>query len=340
MFRYKLRGSAAGLGLILLLGCGVGPGHAADGYATRSDVRSYIDRLVSEHGFSQGYLNQLLLNANHREDIIAKISRPAERVWTWGKYKAHLVDERRIAEGLAFWRQHDATLRRAEQQYGVAPEYILAILGIETRYGSVTGSYPVIDALMTLGFDYPPRSSFFRKELTEFLMLTREEGKDPRDITGSYAGAMGYGQFIPSSYRHYAVDFDADGVRDIWSNPVDAIGSIANYLAEHDWRGTHPVALPVSISRPLDGDVANTQLPLKHTVGELVSLGVVLPDTALSASLPARVYELQGAHDTEHWLVLHDFYVITRYNHSHLYALAVHHIAEAIKRRSTGMASL
>ena len=302
----------------------------ADSYQQREDVQAYKTELVAQHGFEEAELEALFNRAQRRDDILEKISRPAERVWTWARYKKHLVDEARIQAGIEFYRDHRETLMAASQAYGVAPHVIVAILGIETRYGQVKGSYPVLDSLFTLGFDYPPRSKFFRKELTEFLLLAREEGKDPTQITGSYAGAMGYGQFIPSSYRYYAVDFDEDGVRDIWDNRVDAIGSIANYFAKHKWQGAQPTAIRVEAPEGLpEGLVDNRKLDLLHTVADLQRAGVDTQD--LSPELKARLYRVEGEEGTEYWVALHDFYVITRYNRSHLYALAVHHLAEAIK---------
>ena len=297
----------------------------------RDDVKAYIAELSSEHGFSVTELERMFAAVQIRDDIIEKISRPAERVWTWGRYKSHLVDPARVAAGIEFGREHKATLERAHAEYGVAPEVVLAILGIETRFGRITGSYGVVEALTTLGFAYPPRAKFFKKELTEFLILAREEGKDPLSLQGSYAGAMGYGQFIPSSSRHYSVDFDGDGLRDIWSNPVDAIGSIANYFARHRWSGEQQPAMPVTVTA--DHSLSfDTGLNLDHTVAELQANGMVLPaDTQLAGDLKARIYQVEGANGVEHWLALHDFYVITRYNRSHLYALAVHHLAQDIK---------
>ncbi len=303
-------------------------------YAQRADIAEYIAQLSEQHGFQHAALQQMFAEVRQRQDIIERISKPAERVWTWARYRNHLVDEPRVEQGVAFWAAHQATLERAAQAYGVAPHYIVAILGIETRYGQVTGSFPVLDALTTLGFDYPPRAKFFRKELTEFLLLAREEGKDPRQLTGSYAGAMGYGQFIPSSYRHYAVDFDADGVRDIWRNPVDAIGSVANYFARHRWRGNGPVAVPVTLADATLASMANASLELRHTVAELQARGVQIPDSVqLQPSAKAALYKLDAADGDEYWLGLHDFYVITRYNRSHMYAMAVHQLAERIQRQ-------
>jgi membrane-bound lytic murein transglycosylase B len=312
------------------------PGQAQvqDGVLGRDDVQRYIDSLTRDHDFDRPALETLFGQMEIQDEILQKISKPAEKVWTWGRYKKHLVDAKRVSEGVEFWRTHKAALERAEETYGVAPEVVLAILGIETRYGRITGKYPVAQALTTLGFGYPPRAKFFRKELTEFLLLAREEDKDPAELLGSYAGAMGYGQFISSSYRHYAVDFDEDGLRDIWHNPVDAIGSIANYFARHKWQGTKPVAMQVAC-KACDNASFDTGIKLNSTVGELRKMGVTLTtvqsaqvEDGLSAKLFAVVAEDA---QLEYWLVLHDFYVITRYNHSHLYALAVHHIAQAIK---------
>lgn len=306
---------------------------AQSDYLERPAVTDFIDQMQTEHAYDPQALRQLFAQTAHRADIIEKISKPAERVWTWGRYKGHLVDDARIQAGIEFGRQHWSTLLAAEQEYGVAPEIVLAILGIETRYGQITGSYPVFESLVTLGFDYPPRAKFFRSELEQFLLLAREEGKDPLTLNGSYAGAMGYGQFISSSYRHYAVDFDDDGVRDIWQNPVDAIGSIANYFRQHRWHGEHPRAIQVSLATDAQIEFG-TGLKLNQTVGSLREAGVSLPESLsdLDDGLAARIYRLQYDDDTpdEYWVALEDFYVITRYNRSHLYAMAVHHIAERI----------
>ena len=332
---YRLAAAVGLFGCLVLGASHAETGEHARPYDERMDVAAYLDTLSRDHGFERSQLQVWFAEVAQRQDIIERISRPAEKVWSWAKYRDHLVDEARIDQGLVFWSAHGATLDRAWQEYGVAPEYVVAILGIETRYGRVTGSFPVLDALTTLGFDYPPRATFFRKELTQFLLLAREEGKDPRTLTGSYAGAMGFGQFIPSSYRHYAVDFDADGVRDIWQNPVDAIGSVANYFARHRWRGTGPVALPAQVENDEAAALANRSLELRHTVGELSGLGIHLAADAqqVPAAAKAALFKLDGAAGDEYWLGLHDFHVITRYNRSHMYAMAVHQLAQAIKQR-------
>ena len=299
-------------------------------YAEREAVQAYIAELVAEHGFEADALNALFAQAELRTDIIERISKPAEKVWTWGRYKNLLVDDARIQAGAEFWREHADAFAMAEADYGVAPEYIVAILGIETRYGEFRGAWRVLDALMTLGFDYPPRAAFFKKELTQFLLLAREEGKDPATLMGSYAGAMGYGQFIPSSYRSYAIDFDGDGVRDIWENVDDAIGSIANYFVRHKWRGEGPVALALDDPEDKLRSIANQGLKLRHTVADVRALGIAVPAEVANEARVAA-YVLEGNEGDERWLGFHDFYAITRYNHSHLYALAVEHLARGIR---------
>jgi membrane-bound lytic murein transglycosylase B len=324
----------AGLCVAWLIGasaCGAEP--QLPTYEGREEVNAYIQELVAKHDFDAQWLQQAFAQAHFRQDIVDRISRPAEKTWSWGRYKSHLVDASRIDKGVEFWRAHRTTLARAEEVYGVAAEYIVAILGIETRYGTIKGGFPVLDALSTLGFDYTPRAKFFRKELTEFLLLAREEGKDPAALSGSYAGAMGYGQFIPSSFRNYAVDFDGDGLRDIWDNPVDAIGSIANYFARHKWSGKYPVALLVAESAAQDDErldsLVNKKLALHKDVSTFIAAGLDVPEN-VAGDLAAGLFKFDADTHTEYWLVLPDFYVITRYNHSQLYALAVHQLAQAI----------
>jgi membrane-bound lytic murein transglycosylase B len=297
-------------------------------YSERQDVRAYVADLVSEHGFDEEELLALFRQAERKDQILESIARPAERTLEWHEYRQIFVKEPRISQGVAFWNENEAILEAAEARYGVAPEYVVAILGVETRYGRITGSYRVLDALSTLAFDYPPRSAFFRKELTEYLLLAREEAGDPLTFTGSYAGAMGYGQFIPSSYRAYAVDFDQDGARDIWANEADAIGSVANYFSRHGWQAGGRVAMPVELQDPAADSVANESLDLKRTVGELAELGVRTGD--LDRSTEANLYRMMQPEGPDYWLGFRNFYVITRYNRSRLYALAVHELSQAI----------
>lgn len=308
-------------------------------YAERADVQAYVAELVAQHGFEQAELLALFGQAERKDQILESIARPAERTLEWHEYRKIFVKEPRISQGVDFWNENEAILAQAEKRYGVEAAYVVAILGVETRYGRITGSYRVLDALTTLAFDYPPRSSFFRKELTEYLLLAREEGRDPTSFTGSYAGAMGYGQFIPSSYRAYAVDFDEDGSRDIWANEADAIGSVANYFSRHGWRAGELVAVPVVLTDPAADAVANESLNLKRTVGELTGMGVVAPGLAPEA--PANLYRMMQEDGADYWLGLNNFYVITRYNRSRLYALAVHELSRAIvAAREAGQVTL
>ena len=214
---------------------------AEDNYATNPAASALIDELVEEQGFDRGELQQVFASAERQQTILEAIARPAEKTKPWHEYRNIFLTDKRERQGREFFAQHRATLARAEHETGVPAEIIVAIIGVETYYGRITGSYRVIDALSTLAFDYPRRSTFFTKELKNYLQLTHEQGFDPLAMKGSYAGAMGYGQFMPSSYRSYAVDFDDDGQIDIWNNPVDAIGSVANYFKRHGWRPGEPV---------------------------------------------------------------------------------------------------
>lgn len=309
---------------------------AASDFSGRADVEAYINQLSKQQGFSREELTKLFGEAERKQNILDAIARPAEKTKPWSDYREIFLTESRIAEGVEFWRVNAATLAKAEQEFSVPPEIIVAIIGVETRYGRNAGSYRVLDALSTLAFEYPPRSDFFRGELTEFLLLAREEGVDPRSLTGSYAGAMGYGQFIPSSFRNYAVDFDGDGKRNIWTNPKDAIGSVANYFRKHGWTADGHVVESASVSTPQADAVSNESLNLLYTVGQLRALGVTVngvPDAA-----EAGLYRMDGSEGLEYWVGLHNFYVITRYNHSSMYALAVHQLGQAIASRATEVA--
>lgn len=293
----------------------------------------FIAEMVKTHGFDAGELRALLDSAVVKNSILEAIARPAEKRLSWGGYRRIFLTPERVRGGLRYWRAHRELLERAEARYGVPPRIIIAIIGVETRYGRHAGRYRVLDALSTLGFHYPPRADFFRQELGEFLLLSREERVDPRSLLGSYAGAMGVPQFIPSSFRAYAVDFDGDGHRDIWDNDADVIGSVANYFARHGWRPGEPVARRVRIPKlgPELQKVIERGYRPSTTVGALIEAGIVL-DRPLPSDLPAALLALEGDSGTEYWLVLPNFYVITRYNHSALYAMAVFQLADAIER--------
>lgn len=304
---------------------------AAGDYVQRDDVTTFIDEMVEEHQFSRQDLETWFADANKKQKIIDAISRPAERTLTWERYRKIFVTSSRINKGVTFWQENQVTLERAEKEFGIPAEIIVAIIGVETRYGQNKGSYRVIDALSTLGFDYPRRAAFFRKELKAFFLLAREQKQDPLSLIGSYAGAMGYGQFIPSSYRAYAIDYTNDGFADIWDNPTDAIGSVANYFKRHGWKTDEPVVVRTRISDDYISSILNDALKPKHTVAALNDQGYH-PITELVPQQSANVMRLEGELGAEFWMGLHNFYVITRYNHSRLYAMAVWQLSQEIAK--------
>ena len=303
-------------------------------YLQHPDAKVFADRMVSEHGFERSEVEALLMAATKKQSIIDAMTRPAEKVKPWKDYRNIFIQEKRIDQGVKFWLENREALQRASKEYGVAPEVIVAIIGVETFYGRIKGSFRVIDALSTLSFDYPKRSAFFTKQLEHFLLLAREQGQAPLSLTGSYAGAMGYGQFIPSSYRSFAVDFDGDGFADIWNNKTDAIGSVANYFAKHGWKLGEEVVRRADAKKGYDTTWLN-KLTLEKTIDELAVMGFT-PEKPLQGDLKALPLLLQGKRGEEFWLGLNNFYVITRYNHSRLYAMAVHDLSQLILARVGG----
>ena len=305
---------------------------AADTYETNPAALAMVDELVSEEGFDRDQLLRVFADAERQQSILEAIARPAEKTKPWYEYRAIFLTEKREKEGLAFFAEHAETLARAEETYGVPAEIIVAIIGVETLYGRIMGSYRVIDALATLAVDYPKRSPFFTKELKSYLMLTREQGFDPLTLKGSYAGAMGYGQFMPSSYLSYAVDFDGDEIIDIWNNPVDAIGSVANYFKRHGWRTDDPVvsAADASDDAPQDWFVSSRKdLKPVRTVAQFAEAGIV-PRVEIDPAAMATAMKFELEDGYEYWLGLHNFYVITRYNHSAMYAMSVYQLSQRI----------
>jgi len=300
-------------------------------YENRDSVKGFVNEVAKKDGFDPQQLLNIFEQVEKKQRIIDLISRPAEKAKPWYEYREIFVTAPRIAAGVEFWEENEAALNRAGSKFGIPIEIIVAVIGVETNYGRNKGSFRVMDALSTLAFDYPPRARFFRSELRELLLLAREENKDPLELIGSYAGAMGYGQFIPSSFRAYAIDFDGDGARDIWSSQTDAIGSVANYFSRHGWDGEGPIAVPVTITDERADQFANQGLKPKRSIAELRKAGVEhvsLPDQTLGA-----LFRLEGRGGWEYWLGLHDFYVVTRYNHSHMYALAVVQLSAAVRSR-------
>jgi membrane-bound lytic murein transglycosylase B len=313
------------------LGAAAQQAPAAD--AVEQAKSAFIDRMVSRHEFNRRELEALIAGAVIDQKIIETMSRPAERVVPWFEYRNIFLTEERIAAGVSFWNEHAATLERIAARYGVAPEMIVAIVGIETYFGTRMGRYRVLDALATLAFAYPPRASFFASELEQFLLLTREEQVDVDAALGSYAGAMGAGQFIPSSYRAYAVDGDADGKRDLWSNWDDVFGSVANYFAKHGWKAGEPVMETATRTEAFAGPEPSNSLELGETVGSLADMGYVFT-TSLPSNAPAAAYSFEASGGgSEYWVGYHNFRVVTRYNRSTKYAVAAHQLAQAIRGR-------
>lgn len=305
-------------------------GAAAD-YSAHPLAGPFIDTMVNEHGFERGSLQQLLGRAKRQQAILDAIARPAEKAKPWHEYRRIFITEDRIAQGVQFWRDNAATLARAERELGVPAQVIVGIIGVETRYGRNTGSYRVLDALATLGFDYPPRADFFRKQLEVYLVLARDLQLPLESLTGSYAGAMGFGQFIPSSYRDFAIDFNGDGRVDILNNIDDAIGSVGNYLKVHGWQPGGVTALPVRVAAP-EKVTPTTGLRPDSTVGQLAAQGVTLA-TSVPAATPAGLLRMAGEKGDEYWLGGPNFFVVTTYNRSPMYALAVLQLSEAVAAR-------
>ena len=288
-----------------------------------------MDDMVAEYGYDAAELSDVLGRVELSEKVIAAITRPAE-AFPWHRYRSIFLKPGRIKGGAEFWRSNRAQLERAAEKYGVPVEIMVAVIGVETKYGRITGGFKVINSLSTLAFDYPKRSRFFTSELKHYLLLARDQSLDPHTLTGSYAGAMGIPQFMPSSYRAYAVDFDEDGLIDIWENTADAIGSVGNYFREHGWRQGAAITTPATVP---DGDISallTKGLELKLTMAE-VSAGGVAGEDEIDAAEKVKLLELESRDGNEYWLARHNFYVITRYNHSALYAMAVYQLAEAIR---------
>lgn len=300
------------------------------GYASNPQVQVFIDEMVAQHGFSREELEKVFSEAQRRDDILALMSKPAEKRLPWYDYRKIFLTQSRIEGGVAFWNKNAAILAQAEKAYGVDAQVIVAIIGVETRYGGNTGSHRVLDALSTLAFDYPPRGTFFRGELEQYLLLARAEHIDLLNTKGSYAGAMGYGQFIPSSYRRYAVDFDQDGKRDLWESPMDIVGSVANYLHSHGWEPGATVTTRANVTGTRYQSVIAKGLKPETAVRTLRTEGIT-PSNPLPDDTLAALISLDQESGPEYWLGLNNFYVITRYNHSPLYAMAVYQLSEEIR---------
>lgn len=307
-------------------------------YAGRADVRAFINEMSAEHGFDANDLDRVFAQARYQPQIVAAMQRPILEPPKWFEYAPPFLSSARVSGGVAFWREHADALARAEREFGVPPEIVVAIVGVETFYGRNTGRHRVVDALSTLAFDYPRRATFFRGELKSFLLLCRELGVPAAKPTGSFAGAIGLPQFMPGSYRNYAIDFDADGRTDLWGSADDTIGSVANFLARHDWQRGQPVLLAATIDesrrdavlRRLDGGIT------ERRALDAWEFDGVTPIDAPADLAPDPVgllmLEQPGSEGAaSYWIAANNFYVLTRYNRSRLYAAAVWHLAAAVR---------
>lgn len=309
---------------LLLISCSASTSNIKD---TKS-VDAFIEQMTTRHHFDKAELDDLFKTVEIKQDILKRIASPSEGM-PWYKYRKIFLTDARIDAGVQFWRDNAAALAAAEQQYGVPPEIIIAIIGVETLFGKNTGNHRVIDALSTLGFAYPPRSKFFLSELENFLLLCRDEHLNPSDPLGSYAGAMGMPQFMPSSFRTYAIDFDHDNRRDIWHSNNDVIASVANYFAKHHWQAGQIVAVPVTAKDSNYKSALNSNLKPNLSIAELESLNLII-SRQIPLDSKVKLLNFEQQQGEELWAGLDNFYVITRYNHSPLYAMAVYQLSLSI----------
>ena len=294
-------------------------------------VDAFVSRFSEKYKISKEEIIGILRQAEFQPSIIKKASKPAEGTMSWQRYRNLFVTPERTQAGVEFWKKHKTTFQTVSKETGVPEEIILGIIGVETYFGRTMGSYKVLDALYTLGFGFPKRSKFFQSELEKFLVLAEQEKLEVNAVMGSYAGAMGYGQFMPSSYMAYAKSFEKHGTRDLLKSPQDAIASVANYLKVHRWKKGQPITAKATMTREIRG-LKKQSIKPKNKVSDYTVIGF-RPEKPLHDELPATMVVLKSGKEKEHWFGLHNFYVITRYNHSSMYAMAVYQLAEAIKKK-------
>lgn len=300
----------------------------------RSDVRRFMDAQMRSGAFTRPELEAFFAGVAYQPAILNAMDRPSTSQ-PWYTFRANNTGGKRLSNGDQFWAGNRAVLTAVSQHYGVPAELLVAIIGIETNYGRNMGSYRVADALTTLGFHYPRRAAYFQQELAAFLQLTHEERRNAFSFNGSYAGAMGMPQFMPSSYHRWAIDWDGDGQRDIWYNVGDAAASVANYMKQHGWQTGRPMAVPVSLTptRTLS-DIMAANTELKYTAGQFRRLGVVIP-SSVADNEKSVLFQLEVAPGQyEYWLGLNNYYTVWHYNHSRLYVSAVREIANGLRESS------
>ena len=289
-------------------------------------IQPFIDEMVSKHEFERDHLVKIFERAQHVPAVINAISLPST-IKPWTEYRANFINDKRITAGLKFWQLHEETLERAEWEFGVPQEIIVAIIGVETMYGRNSGKFSVLNALTTLAFDYPPREAFFRSELENYLVLAREQDWDVFQVKSSYAGALGIPQFMPSSYLKHAEDYDNDNLTDLMNSPVDAIGSVGNYLKQYGWQKGGPVAVPATVNTPFDTSALSTA----RNLTAWAEMGVI-PATSVAADEMALLMDFTVPTGKEYWLTLNNFKVIRLYNHSNFYSMSVYQLAEELRK--------
>ena len=327
MIRRLLRAAAAAA---LALWIPAAAAQANNSYAARPDVQAFVADMVARHGFPREELDRMFVRVRHQPSIIRAMTPQVKGSRSWVQYRGRFLTRERIDGGVAFWARHEQALARAWEAYGVPPQIVVAIIGVETEYGRMMGGYRVADALATLAFDYPRRADFFRGELEEFLLLVREQNGDALGFRGSFAGAVGLPQFMPGSYRRYAVDFDGDGRRDLRGSAVDAIGSVANFLVQHGWQQGGPIAVPATLESTEARSLADGRVETTRTAAELRVAQVAFA-AGIDDGQPSVLVELDSVDaPSEYWVGFDNFYVITRYNRSSFYAISVLELAQAI----------
>ena len=301
-------------------------------YKNRIDVNQFIERMAKQSDYSEQELIDLFSSVKKQSHLFELLDKPAEKELKWHQYRHIFITDKRIEQGAEFWREHASLLTEVSLKTGVPAEIIIAIIGVETFYGTYRGKDPVFDSLVTLAFDYPRRSKFFSRELEQLLLLAKEQNLDPKALMGSYAGAMGMPQFIASSYRSYAVDFDGDGQANLFDSIPDIFASVANYFVKHGWRANEPVAGPLTALENNSIDRLNPGVKLQYKWSDLSRNGLY-SKTELDPDTAVALVKLEQKKVPEYWVGLQNFYVITRYNHSELYAMAVYQLSLLIKDR-------
>jgi len=306
------------------------PNNKTENLSQREDIHAFIVEMSEQYDFNQQQLGKVFDSVELQPSIIKAMQRPYEAK-PWHRYRHFFLTKKRLNDGVAFWHKYHEDLQRAEATYGVPAEIIVAIIGVETDYGSYLGKYDVINSLSTLAFDYPKRSKFFKKELAQYLLLTRELGVGPHDIKGSYAGAIGEPQFMPSSYRHYAVDFSHTGKRDLIHDAVDAIGSVGNYLAENGWHKGEPIVHKIDVDEATYKSLAKHGYRPYLPVSTLIEKHIV-PKSMKKQVAKAAILRFEQPDSADYWLGFNNFYTITRYNTSQNYAMVVYQFAQNLSK--------